>query len=72
MLIEGWQGGVNHTGFTERTCKAQEDVIEGSITGTSLAFEDQKKGPVGMGRRHSGQVGVHELSKRVGLLLFGE
>lgn len=26
-------------GFTERTCKAQEDVIEGSIAGISLDFE---------------------------------
>lgn len=40
----------------ERTHKAQEDVIEGSIAGTSLAFEDQKKGPVGKGRCHISQV----------------
>lgn len=45
-------------GFIERTCKTQEGVIEGSIAGTSLAFENQKKGPVDKDRRLISQVGV--------------
>lgn len=48
----------SHGGLQKKPCKAQEDIIQGSIAGTSLAFEDQKKSPVGKSRCHVSKVEI--------------